>query len=73
MTRIAIRREIADLILEALEIAVSRKLAHHQTHAFVLEVIAAERPDLTHAAARALVGRLWQRLAGAQPAAAGGD
>jgi hypothetical protein len=64
MTRISIRREIADLVLEALDIAVSRKLAHHQTQALVLDVIIAERPDLAHGDVRTLVARVCQRLAG---------
>ena len=64
MTRIAIRRDIADLVLEALDIAGSRKLAQHQTQAFVLDVIMAERPDLARGDARVLLARVWQRLAG---------
>jgi hypothetical protein len=72
MTRIAIRREISDLVLEALDIAVSRKLAEHQIHTFILEVIAAERPDITHGDARALLARIWHRLVGPRLAAAAG-
>ena len=63
MTRIGIRRELTDLVLEALDIAVSRRLPEHQTRSFILEVIAAERPDLAHGDLRALVARIWQRLA----------
>jgi hypothetical protein len=71
MTRIAIRREITDLVLEALDIAVSRKLAEPQTHAFILEVIMAERPDITQGDARLLLARLWHRIVGPRLAAAG--
>ena len=72
MTSIGIRREIADLILEALDIAVSRKLTQHHTQALVLEVIRAERPDIGHDAAHALIRRVWQRLAAPAPAIAPG-
>ncbi|HEX2113162.1 MAG TPA: hypothetical protein VHM01_02045 [Alphaproteobacteria bacterium] len=72
MTRIAIRREIADLVLEALDIAVSRRLAEHQTRAFILEVITTERPDITHGDARVLLARVWHRLVGPRLAAAAG-
>ena len=68
MTRIGIRRDIADLILEALDIAVSRKLTQHHTQAFVLEVIRAERPDLGHHEAQTLIRRAWQRLTAPTPA-----
>ena len=71
MTRIAIRREIADLVLEALDIAVSRKLAEHQIHAFILDVIEAERPDIARGDARMLLARLWLRVVGPRLAAAG--
>jgi hypothetical protein len=67
MIRIAIRREIADLILEALDIAVSRKLTPHHTQAFVLDVIRAERPDISQGDLHILVHRVWQRLAGPGP------
>jgi hypothetical protein len=70
---IGIKREIADLVLEALDIAMSRKLTQHHTHAFVLEVIRAERPDLGHDQAHALVRRVWQRLTGPKPAVAPGE
>jgi len=70
MTGIAIRREIADLVLEALDIAVSRKLAEHQTRTLILDVIAAERPDIAHGDARRLLARLWNRLVGPRLAAA---
>lgn len=73
MTRLGIRREIADLILEALDIAVSRKLTQHHTQAFVLEVIRAERPDIGHDAVHTLVRRVWQRLAGGGPAIVPGE
>lgn len=72
MTSLAIRREIADLVLEALDIAVSRKLAQHETHAFVLEVVGAERPDIAPHDLRALVSRVWRRLGGIGPAVAVG-
>lgn len=64
MNPVAIKREIADLVLEALEIAMSRKLTHHHTQALVLEVIRAERPDIGHDAAQILIRRVWQKLAG---------
>lgn len=73
MTRIGIRREIADLILEALDIAVSRKLTPHHTLAFVLEVMKAERPDVGDNEARILVRRVWQRLAAPTAAIVSGD
>jgi hypothetical protein len=73
MTLISIRREIADLVLEAVDIAVSRKLAPRETDALVLEVVGAERPDIAHHDLRALVGRVWRRLGGigALPVASG--
>jgi hypothetical protein len=70
MTRVAFRREIVDLVLEALDIAVSRKLAEHQTRALILDVIAAERPDVSHGDARALLARLWHRVVGPRLTAA---
>jgi len=73
MNPIGIRREIADLILEALDIAMSRKLTLHHTQSFVLEVIRAERPDIGHDQAVALVRRVWQKLAGRIPAIAPGE
>lgn len=73
MTRIGIRRDIADLILEALDIAVSRKLTHHHTQAFVLEVIRAERPDLAHHQMHRLIRRAWQRLAMPNPGIVPGE
>lgn len=73
MSPIAMKREIADLILEALDIAVSRKLTQHHTQAFVLDVIKAERPDIGHHAAQVLVRRAWQRLAGPPPAIVPGE
>jgi len=73
MNPIGIRREIADLVLEALDIAMSRKLTQHHTQALILEVIRAERPDVGHDQAHALVRRVWQRLAGPNPAVAPGD
>jgi hypothetical protein len=73
MTRIGIRRDVADLILEALDIAVSRKLTQHHTQAFILEVIRAERPDLGLQQAQALIRRAWQRLTVPQPAAVPGE
>ena len=62
MTSLAIRREIADLVLEALDIAVSRKLPPRETDALVLEVVGAERPDIAPHDLRALVSRVWRRL-----------
>ena len=67
----AVRRDIADLILEAFDIAVSRKLALHQARDFALDVIMAERPDLARGDARVLLARVWQRLAGRGLFAAG--
>jgi hypothetical protein len=63
MNPVAIKREIADLVLEALDIAMSRKLTHHHTQALVFEVIRAERPDIGHDAAQILIRRVWQKLA----------
>jgi hypothetical protein len=63
MTPFAIRREIADLVLEALDIAVSRKLPHRETQALMLDVVKSERPDIALGDARVLVDRAWQRLA----------
>lgn len=73
MSPIGIRREIADLILEAVDIAVSRKLTPSHMQAFILDVIRAERPDLGLHEARLLVRRAWPRLALGQPAAAPGE
>lgn len=73
MTPLGIRREIADLILEALDIAMSRRLTQHHTQAFVLEVIRAERPDIGHEMAHTLIRRVWQRLAGGGPAVVPGE
>ena len=70
---IAIKREIADLVLEALDIAASRKLTQHHTQAFILEVIRAERPDIGHDVAQALIRRVWQKLAGSMPAILPGE
>lgn len=67
----AVRRDIADLVLEAFDIAVSRKLALHQTRDLALDVIMAERPDLALGDARVLLARVWQRLAGRGLFAAG--
>jgi hypothetical protein len=64
MRDIAVRRDIADLILEALDIARSRKFGHHQTQAFILDILAAERPDISLSDARVLTARTWRRLAG---------
>lgn len=48
----SVRRDVADLILEAIDIARSRKLATGETSALILDVLRIERPDLppTHAA-----------------------
>jgi hypothetical protein len=67
----AVRRDIADLVLEAFDIAVSRKLALQQTRDLALDVIMAERPDLARGDARVLLARVWQRLAGRGLFAAG--
>jgi hypothetical protein len=64
MTPFAIRREIADLVLEALDIAVSRKLPQRETQALLLDVVKSERPDIALNDARVLIDRVWQRLAG---------
>ncbi len=63
MTMFAVRRDIADLILEALDIAASRHLAPRQIHAFILDILAAERPDILRSDAGRLVARIWPRLA----------
>lgn len=72
MSPFAIRREIADLVLEALDIAISRRLAERETQALVLEIVGAERPDVAHHDLRTLVGRVWRRLGEIRPAAAAG-
>jgi hypothetical protein len=59
----AVRRDITDLILEALDIATSRHLAHHQVHSFILDILATERPDISRASAGRLVARTRLRLA----------
>ena len=74
MRKIDVRRDIADLVLEALDIARSRKLAHHQTQAFILDILAVERPDISSSDARVLVARTLRRLAGiAAPASGAAD
>ena len=62
-TMFAVRRDITDLILEALDIAASRHLAHHQIHSFILDILAAERPDIARVDAGRLVARTRWRLA----------
>jgi hypothetical protein len=62
MTMFAIRRDITDLILEALDIAASRHLAPQQIQAFILDILATERPDIARSDARRLVARNWARL-----------
>ena len=62
-TMFAVRRDITDLILEALDIAASRHLAHHQIHGFILDILAAERPDIARVDAGLLVARTRERLA----------
>lgn len=71
MNGIHVRRDLADLVLEALEITRSRRLAWHETHAFILDVLAIERPDIPASHAQALVARAWRRLA--QVPAGSGD
>jgi hypothetical protein len=61
---IAVRRDIADLILEAVDIAASRRLAGPVAHAFVLDVLAVERPDISATDAHRLVERYGRRLNG---------
>lgn len=74
MSGFIIRRDITDLILEALDIAGSRKLARHQTEAFILDILAAERPDISVSMARVLVERIRRRLAAiATPSPGFGD
>ena len=63
MSMFAVRRDITDLILEALDIAASRHLAPHQIHTFILDILAAERPDIGRSDAGRLVARAWPRLA----------
>lgn len=58
------RRDVADLILEALDIAASRRLAGATVHALVLDVLSAERPDIPAADARRLIERYGMRLNG---------
>ncbi len=64
MSSIAVRPDIADLILEALDIAASRRLAGPVLHAFVVDVLTAERPDISAADAHRLIERYGQRLRG---------
>jgi hypothetical protein len=61
-TMFAVRRDIADLILEALDIAASRHIAPPQLQAFILDILAAERPDIAPGDAGLLVARIWRRL-----------
>jgi hypothetical protein len=61
---VAVRRDIADLILEALDVAASRGLAGPMVQAFVLDVVRAERPDLAAADAHRLMERYGRRLNG---------
>ncbi len=62
-TMTIMRRDITDLILEALDIAASRHLAPQQVHTFILDILAVERPDIARADAGRLIARTWPRLA----------
>lgn len=64
MNGTTVRRDIADLILEALDVAGSRKLAGPDAHALILEVLSAERPDIPIGHAERLIERFRQRFAG---------
>ena len=69
MNKLAVRPDITDLILEALDIAASRHLGPQQLHGFILDILAAERPDIARADAGRLIKRAWRRLAmGVEPA-----
>lgn len=57
----SVRRDVADLILEALDIARSRKLATPETVALILDVLHSERPDIHPAHAARLVDRYRAR------------
>jgi hypothetical protein len=59
----AARPDITDLILEALDIAASRHLAPQQIQAFILDILAVERPDIARSDAGRLLARSWPRLA----------
>jgi hypothetical protein len=63
MTMFAARPDITDLILEALDIAASRHLAPQHIQAFILDILAAERPDIARSDAGRLLARAWPRLA----------
>jgi hypothetical protein len=63
MSMFAVRPDLTDLILEALDIAASRHLAPQQIQSFILDILAAERPDIAPSDAGRLVARTWQRLA----------
>jgi hypothetical protein len=60
----AVRRDIADVILEALDVAASRRLVGPAVHALVLDVLRVERPDIPAADAHRLVERYGRRLNG---------
>lgn len=59
-----VRRDIADLVLEALDVARSRNLAGRDAHALILEVLMAERPDIPVGHAERLIERVRQRFFG---------
>jgi len=61
---VAVRRDVADLILEALDVAASRQLSGAAVHILVLDVLRAERPDIPADRARHLVERYGRRLNG---------
>ncbi|HEX6980754.1 MAG TPA: hypothetical protein VF342_15795 [Alphaproteobacteria bacterium] len=58
------RRDAIDLILEALDIAASRKLAWADTQALALEIMAIERPDLSADRVKKLMERIVARQQG---------
>lgn len=58
-----VRRDIADLILEALDVAGSRKLAPAEAQAYALELLHVERPDIPHGHAARLLRCFLERRA----------
>jgi hypothetical protein len=60
----SVRRDVADLILEALDIARSRKLATPETAALILDVLHVERPDIHPSHAARLIARYRARYSG---------
>jgi len=63
MNGVRVRRDIVDLLLEALDVARSRRLAWHDTQTLIFDMLAVERPDIPLAHAPVLVARAWRRLA----------